>query len=305
MYESDSEEKALPNITDQTYVKPVRTEKSLPRNTHPPYMQMIHESIGTLSTHGKAVSRTKIVDYMKDKYSLNDVSNPHMSRALKIALEKNIIENTTASGAMGSFKLTKQFKEQQKSQAKALTKKDSKSKLAKSTKADEKEKKTTATKSKTSNKDEVFETEDNKKDGSVAPQKKSKSSANKKTEKRKPTNEDDDEENNTSEEEEEVAPPPKSIKSTTKRPSAKTSKSSEGGGEEQSKKKTTKKPPTGKENKSKETTAASSDKKILKEKIKSMKKATSAPALKEVEENLEELQQEIVEKPKRGRKPKQ
>ena len=40
----------------------------------------------------------------------------------------------------------------------------------------------------------------------------------------------------------------------------------------------------------------------MKEKIKSMKKATSAPALKEVEENNLE---EIVEKPKRGRKPKQ
>ena len=95
MYDSDSEEQALPSITDQTYVKPLRAEKSLPRNTHPPYMQMIHESIGALSTHGKAVSRTKIVDHMKDKYGLNDVSNAHMSRALKIALEKNTIENTT------------------------------------------------------------------------------------------------------------------------------------------------------------------------------------------------------------------
>ena len=37
-----------------------------------------------------------------------------------------------------------------------------------------------------------------------------------------------------------------------------------------------------------------------------MKKATSAPVLKEVEENLNEEQpQEIIEKPKRGRKPKQ
>ena len=96
MYESDSEEQASP-ITDQTYVKPLRTEKSLPRNTHPPYMQMIHESIGTLSTHGKAVSRTKIVDNMKEKYGLNDVSNAHLSRALKISLEKDIIENTTGN----------------------------------------------------------------------------------------------------------------------------------------------------------------------------------------------------------------
>ena len=63
----------------------------------------------------------------------------------------------------------------------------------------------------------------------------------------------------------------------------------------------------GKENKSKETsTTTASEKKILKEKIKTMKKATSAPVLKEVEENLNEEQpQEIVEKPKRDRKPKQ
>ena len=108
MYDSDSEG-APPNITNQTYVKPIRTEKSLPRNTHPPYMQMIHESIEAISTHGKAVSRAKIVEQMKEKYSLNDVSNTIVSRALRVALEKNIIENTTGIHASTFFK-RKSFK---------------------------------------------------------------------------------------------------------------------------------------------------------------------------------------------------
>ena len=94
MYDSDSEG-AASSVTNQTYVKPIRTEKSLPRNTHPPYIQMVHESIASISTHGKAVSRAKIVDHVKGKYGLNDVSNTHMSRALKLAQEKKMIENTT------------------------------------------------------------------------------------------------------------------------------------------------------------------------------------------------------------------
>ena len=59
----------------------------------------------------------------------------------------------------------------------------------------------------------------------------------------------------------------------------------------------------GKENKSKDT--SSGEKKILKEKIKSLKKATSTPALKEVDENMDEEEEEVrIEKPKRGRKAK-
>lgn len=300
MYDSDSEG-AASSVTNQTYVKPIRTEKSLPRNTHPPYIQMVHESIASISTHGKAVSRAKIVDHVKGKYGLNDVSNTHMSRALKLAQEKKMIENTTASGAAGSFKLTKTFKEQQKSAAKTLIKKDSKTKLQTTT--TNKEEKETKKKSK----DDVFDDESNN-EVSVSSKKSKSSVAPKKTtttKKKTTTAKNDDKENDiaASESEEFDEAPVKPKKATaTKRPSAKSSKSSEGD-DVTVKKKASKKPPTGKENKSKDT--SSGEKKILKEKIKSLKKATSTPALKEVDENMDEEEEEVrIEKPKRGRKAK-
>jgi len=128
MSDSEGDQGAFAN---QTYVKPARAVGAkLPKNTHPPYLQMIQESLTELEERGKGVSRTKIITHIKEKYTLQDINNLALNRAMKGAIEKNIILNSTGTGLTGSFKLTKEYKEEKKQVAKVLSKqKESKSKL--------------------------------------------------------------------------------------------------------------------------------------------------------------------------------
>eukprot|EP00111_Clytia_hemisphaerica_P001571 TCONS_00004484-protein len=128
MSDSEGDHGAFAN---QTYVKPARAVGvKLPKNTHPPYLQMIQESLTELEERGKGVSRAKIIAHIKEKYTLQDINNLALNRAMKGAIEKNIILNSTGTGLTGSFKLTKEYKEEKKQAAKVLSKqKESKSKL--------------------------------------------------------------------------------------------------------------------------------------------------------------------------------
>jgi len=104
MSNSSEGEEDTSNISDQTYVKPVAIRgggaaSKLPKNTQPPYLTMVQEAVIKLSeglSRGGTVSRTKISDYIQVTYGLHDVSStPYFKKAIKIAVEKNIIENTS------------------------------------------------------------------------------------------------------------------------------------------------------------------------------------------------------------------
>ena len=108
-YSSSEGEEEASNISDQTYVKPTTTTTTtakgaggatakLPRNTVPPYLTMVQEAVVKLSegvTRG-VVSRAKIADYITTTYGVHDVSTlSHFKKALKVAVEKSIIESTS------------------------------------------------------------------------------------------------------------------------------------------------------------------------------------------------------------------
>lgn len=73
---------------------------------HPSYLVMVQEAIVELTSGSgrqSGVSKTKISDHMKTKYGLVEVNNLHVKKALKSAVEKNIIENTTGTYRFSAF----------------------------------------------------------------------------------------------------------------------------------------------------------------------------------------------------------
>lgn len=79
-----------------TYVK--TDSKQGPSNgksqsTHPPYFDMVEHSIKEMAGT-KGVSKSKIVKYIEDKYSI-EASNLHIIKALKKGIANELFENKT------------------------------------------------------------------------------------------------------------------------------------------------------------------------------------------------------------------
>jgi len=98
------------------------TNKQSKKASHPTYITMLLESIHEQNSRN-GVSRAKVVQYMKSKYKLEDVSAPALRKAVLSALEKGMIENKTGNGMNGKYSLTAtqklEFKKQKKKSAKS------------------------------------------------------------------------------------------------------------------------------------------------------------------------------------------
>ncbi|WP_411023276.1 histone H1/H5 family protein, partial [Salmonella sp. s51228] len=86
---------------------PIKTAKTQPTKTHPPYQEMIRAAfIGTKSVKG--LSKVIIDRYIKGNYSVNDDShNRSLKMALKKMLDKQALLKQKGIGLTGSFKLNK------------------------------------------------------------------------------------------------------------------------------------------------------------------------------------------------------
>ncbi|XP_065671404.1 histone H1A-like [Hydra vulgaris] len=103
------------NEVNVTYVKPINAAsqianaagKSTKQANPKTYFDMVLEAIEKLQGRN-GVSRSKITNFIVREFKIADVSTVYVTKALRSALEKNIIGNTTGNGANGSFKLTKE-----------------------------------------------------------------------------------------------------------------------------------------------------------------------------------------------------
>ena len=61
---------------------------------HRTYQEMVQETVIELGGK-KGISKSKISEYMKGRYELNELNNLHVVKAIKTLIEKKIIENVT------------------------------------------------------------------------------------------------------------------------------------------------------------------------------------------------------------------
>jgi len=105
------------NDGNKTYVKTTKDAN------HPIYYDMVEEAITKLGGGRNGISKVKITEYINDKYKM-EANNMFVKKALKKGLESNCYENKTGTGATGSFRLTKEFKDKLIAKEKAKAKKE-------------------------------------------------------------------------------------------------------------------------------------------------------------------------------------
>ena len=104
-YESDQDDAVFSDKDSEgnvTYVKPIKT---LNKDTKPAgknskhvnpktYLEMVLEAIEKLQGRN-GVSRNKICNYIARQFNVADVSSLYVTKALRSALQKKLIDNTT------------------------------------------------------------------------------------------------------------------------------------------------------------------------------------------------------------------
>lgn len=92
---------------------------------HPKYTEMVEEAVKYFNEKGGS-SRQAITKYIKGKYLVGETANNQIKLALVKSVGKGRLVQTKGAGASGSFKLSKEVKEEEKREEKRRLKKEKK-----------------------------------------------------------------------------------------------------------------------------------------------------------------------------------
>ena len=92
---SESDDNASSSSSNEAPAIRPKATKVQSKRTHPPYVAMLVDAVREQQVRNQGVSRAKIVQFIKSKYKLEDVSAPALKKAVQLAEDKEMIEHKT------------------------------------------------------------------------------------------------------------------------------------------------------------------------------------------------------------------